>query len=713
MKAPSIHGRNPAVILASEPDQAELTVACQNRSRLRLAQTVTCALLFFAAARQTPANAGNVGDSASASGGAKQEETAAISAQIQQSEYEIHWQSAAGAYMAPNRAHNLRFTFHDDGLTITPREAVQNQSPWAATMRLASYGRLGYPVRRIGVAAWAVAGNTAHDNAGGITIDYKNDSSGLRQDFLIRERPPGSGPLRLEFGLNASGANITFDPAQNAMYLTIAQKPSKVIMRYRDLHVFDSERMPLKARMEQVCPGRFAIVVDDAEARYPVLIDPTLENDGYLQDPQAGSLFGQSVAYVAEVYFTAGGTGEYGNHLGVAVGAPYFDSGSVPNAGAVYYYDAGWDGSLSTTPTWSYAGGGSNEFLGWSVADGGANNSIGGIAYHNILVGAPGFSHEQTNEGAAMAFYYDSNAASYPSSPSWIYYGGNAGENFGWSVAGNVDFAGSGSAGVIVGAPYFTNWLAPYYPIGQVRVFSGSTSGYSNTPAWTGYGESFSEFGYSVDWGNVQGTGPGTYPALLVGAPGASAVYEFLNPSGALNTSADATLTGSGRFGSAIASRQDQNGDGYHDLLVGDPNATYDSMAEAGMAYLFRGGSSGLSTTAAWSLGGDGTNANFGASVALGDMNGDGLADIIIGEPNMSTTSQGLTQNGYVDFYLTDFNTYLPDYEATIEGQFSGVQMGTSVAYAPSLVYQDADIIAGAPGADASTSPSVAVMKWP
>src|SRR5579862_1544083 len=60
--------------------------------------------------------------------------------QIQRSEYEIHWQSAVGSFMTPNRAQNLRFKFLDDGLTVTPRELQTSDMPWQLTMRLTSFG---------------------------------------------------------------------------------------------------------------------------------------------------------------------------------------------------------------------------------------------------------------------------------------------------------------------------------------------------------------------------------------------------------------------------------------------------------------------------------------------------------------------------------------------------------------------------------------------
>eukprot|EP01030_Chromulinospumella_sphaerica_P019105 gene19105-biopygen16909 len=99
-------------------------------------------------------------------------------------------------------------------------------------------------------------------------------------------------------------------------------------------------------------------------------------------------------------------------------------------------------------------------------------------------------------------------------------------------------------------------------------------------------------------------------------------------------------VTPGDRFGAAVASAGDVNGDGYLDIIVGathaDPNG-----ANSGSAYVLFGTASGLPTDLATTPL-DGTNgfhirgANAGAfagySVAsAGDFNGDGYGDLIVG----------------------------------------------------------------------------------
>ena len=147
-----------------------------------------------------------------------QEVQTAIYAAIEQSEYEIGWQPSAGAYMTPNRAQNLRFTFLEDGVRIVPREGDTGLD-WSATVRLATIGRAAVNTTTFTPLNWSVAQNTARMVGKEATIEYRNDKGGLRQDFLIAQRPPGEGPLRLEFlvALDKGNPSVTAGNPRRAL----------------------------------------------------------------------------------------------------------------------------------------------------------------------------------------------------------------------------------------------------------------------------------------------------------------------------------------------------------------------------------------------------------------------------------------------------------------------------------------------------------------
>src|SRR5580765_8687428 len=86
-------------------------------------------------------------------------------------------------------------------------------------------------------------------------------------------------------------------------------------------------------------------------------------------------------------------------------------------------------------------------------------------------------------------------------------------------------------------------------------------------------------------------------------------------------------------FGGCVARAGDLNGDGYDDFLVGAPMAP-GTRNEAGRVYVFLGGVD-MDTVPDLTILGKFSSGHFGAQVAgIGDFNGDGYDDFVVGNPN-------------------------------------------------------------------------------
>ncbi|MEC7240967.1 MAG: MopE-related protein [Myxococcota bacterium] len=148
---------------------------------------------------------------------------------------------------------------------------------------------------------------------------------------------------------------------------------------------------------------------------------------------------------------------------------------------------------------------------------------------------------------------------------------------------------------------------------------------------------------------------------VVLASPDHQELYFFSNAgalSGKVNTrTADATIVGDGPayFGLSMDAG-DVDGDGEDDLVVGAPDYTDVSWYatqyadEPGRVYLFTGNLSGyaFASDADAQFTGRATGDLLGASVALGDITGDGLDDVLVSSPNEGTSSSGSPTEGYL-----------------------------------------------------------------
>ena len=80
----------------------------------------------------------------------------------------------------------------------------------------------------------------------GLTEEYRVSVDGVRQDFLVEQRPGGAGPLRVE--LAVAGAKL--EPLNNGVRLVL--DGSGRTLNYNRLRVVDAKDKELSARLEVV-----------------------------------------------------------------------------------------------------------------------------------------------------------------------------------------------------------------------------------------------------------------------------------------------------------------------------------------------------------------------------------------------------------------------------------------------------------------------------
>lgn len=150
---------------------------------------------------------------------------------------------------------------------------------------------------------------------------------------------------------------------------------------------------------------------------------------------------------------------------------------------------------------------------------------------------------------------------------------------------------------------------------------------------------------------------------------------------------------------------KDINGDGYSDLAVGAPSRNAGAGANQGVAYIFlSGGSTGINVSSAGSasaiLTGQSGGDNFGNTLAFGDINGDGYADLTVGAPSRSSNQ------GAVYIFLSSGAAGISSGSATaanavLTGQAASDKFGGSVSVGDFNGDGYSDLAAGAPNRNA------------
>jgi hypothetical protein len=223
---------------------------------------------------------------------------------------------------------------------------------------------LNYERKLSSTGAVQIVGSLVRFTRAELIEEYTVSADGLQQDFIVGERPPGRGPLRLELQLSDARAQSASDGIQ----LVLDDSGRK--LNYNRLQVTDDSGRELAASIEVLSPARLAIFVEDGGALYPVRIDPTFSDANWTS---MGGLPGANDQVEAIVVDDSGDV-----YIGGA-----FSIASKTTANNI----AKWNGS-----SWSALGSGMNGQV-YTLAISGNDLYAGGL-FHDSR-GQPGQSHCQ------------------------------------------------------------------------------------------------------------------------------------------------------------------------------------------------------------------------------------------------------------------------------------------------------------------------------
>ena len=366
-------------------------------------------------------------------------------------------------------------------------------------------------------------------------------------------------------------------------------------------------------------------------------------------------------------------------------GVPYADGVSGNDNGEIYVIfgatNIGLGGSLAFgTDGFIINGIDTYDYAGYSVSNAG---DVNGDGIADLLIGAKGADPNSNNTSGETYVVFGAtnfgaggtlNLSALTGSNGFTINGIDVGDESGKAVSGPGDVNDNGTVGesyIIFGA---TNIGAGGAVSGAGDVNGDGVNdiiigAYQADPNGGNSGESFVVFGGT----NLGGA---TRPTL-----------DLRSLDGDIGFTVNGIDTSDGA-GFSVSGAGDVNGDGFEDFLVGAPYAD-PFGSSSGEAYLVFGGSSigsggaldlntilatGLAGANGYVFNGSGSGSDAGIAVSgAGDVNGDGIADLIIGARDANSAGQS-----YVVFGGAASLSALDAANGSTDGQITLVQLGTT-----------------------------------
>ena len=367
-------------------------------------------------------------------------------------------------------------------------------------------------------------------------------------------------------------------------------------------------------------------------------------------------------------------------------------------------------GSLSISDGFRILGEAEQDRSGGSLSGAG---DVNGDGYADVIIGAPdgggntdpGVSYVIFGKGSEFSDIDLGNLGD-----KGFKITGENYENYSGNVSGIGDFNGDGYDDVIVGSEYASSGRAgqgiSYVIFGKSDGFSDIDLGSLGSEGFKILGEDGGDrSGKSISGvGDVNGDG---YEDIIIGAYRAEEASEadegisyVLFGKGSGFSDVDLRDLGSGegfkilgedggdRSGLSVSGAGDFNGDGYDDIIIGATKAE-ENRSDQGISYVVFGKSSGFVDVDLGSLGSEGfrilgeDREDYGGRVSsVGDVNGDGYDDVIVGasgaEEGNSELGQGISYvifgrgAGFEDVDLRSIESFSLDMGFKILGEDGG-----------------------------------------
>ncbi len=286
----------------------------------------------------------------------------------------------------------------------------------------------------------------------------------------------------------------------------------------------------------------------------------------------------------------------------------------------------------------------------------------------------------------------------------------------GFSLSGLGDVNGDGIADIFIGAPdsavAASNAGAAYILFGKETSFTATVdlgtatgssvlqiigvnaddlAGFSVSNAGDINNDGASDIIIGVPFSDLNGADSGAAYVVFGAKIGAGTLPSSISLSG-LDGTAGFRLVGeqaNDHFGTSVSTAGDINSDGFDDILIGAPDAdSVSGITGNGAAYVFLGKATGFTASTdvstfdgknGFKLEGLAAGEAFGSSVATaGDVNGDGVSDIIIGAANHGTGQIGVSVTGVAYVVFGKAKAYKPTFDLHLLDGSNGFRLTTA-----------------------------------